>query len=183
MIRTMTALAFAAGLTAAIPAQSHAQTPGTQNTTAEASSLSRSHLSGPRFGFTTFTGAVADQRRAADLETVMSQFGWQFETRIMSQESGNQALLEWLVLVGGVESDEFNLTGLFITGYRLANGLEFGVGPSISYNPDAAKHTSSMVVAGGTTIPFGDLFVPLNIAIAMAEGGPRLTTLIGWVIG
>ena len=145
--------------------------------------ISRSKLSGPRFGFTTFTGAVADQRRGADLETIMSQFGWQFETRLVSQESGNQALLEWLFLVGGVESDEFNLSGSFLTGYRLANGLEFGVGPSFSYNPDAESHTSSMVIAGGTTIPFGELFIPMNIAIAMAKGGPRITTLIGWVIG
>jgi hypothetical protein len=145
--------------------------------------ITRSKLSGPRFGFTTFTGAVADQRRGADLETIMSQFGWQFETRLVSQESGNQALLEWLFLVGGVESDEFNLSGSFLTGYRLANGLEFGVGPSFSYNPDAESHTSSMVIAGGTTIPFGELFIPMNIAIAMAKGGPRITTLIGWVIG
>ena len=145
--------------------------------------LPRQSLSGPRFGFTTFTGETADLRDMADLEPIMSQFGWQFETRLMSQESGNQALLEWLFLVGGVESDEFNLSASFLTGYRLANGLEFGVGPSFSYNPDAEKHTSSMVIAGGTTIPFGDLFIPMNLAIAMAKGGPRLTTLIGWVIG
>jgi hypothetical protein len=179
MIRTTLTFALAAALLAPLGAAAQS------NTDADESNreLVRNKLAGPRFGFTTFTGDVADQRRAADLETIMSQFGWQFETQILSQESGNQALLEWLVLVGGVESDEFNLTGSFLTGYRLANGLEFGVGPSISYNPKSEKHTSSMVVAGGTSIPFGDMFIPLNLAVAMAEGGPRLTTLVGWVIG
>lgn len=145
--------------------------------------LERHRLAGPRFGFTTFTGEVADQRRQADLETIMSQFGWQLETQIVSQASGNQALIEWVFLVGGVESDEFNLSASFLTGYRLANGLEFGVGPSLSYSPKAEAHTSSIVLAGGTTVPLGDIFVPVNLAVAMAEGGPRITTLIGWVIG
>lgn len=179
MKRTMTILALAA--IALLPAPTTAQIDSADE--GSEPRLVRNKLSGPRFGFTAFTGAVADQRRSADLETIMSQFGWQFETQILSQESGNQALLEWLILVGGVESDEFNLSGSFLTGYRLANGLEFGVGPSISYNPDSETHTSSMVVAGGTTVPFGDLFIPLNLAVAIADGGPRFTTLIGWVIG
>jgi hypothetical protein len=178
MTRTTLILALAA--TVFCPISVSAQSNGEAD--APKRELVRNKLSGPRFGFTAFTGEVADQRRAADLETIMSQFGWQFETQIVSQESGNQALLEWLILVGGVESDEFNLTGSFITGYRLANGLEFGVGPSIGYNPDSEKHTSSLIIAGGTTVPFGDIFVPLNLAVAMADGGPRLTTLIGWVI-
>jgi len=166
-------------LLAVFPAPSAAQTDGTPR----GSSLERHRLAGPRFGFTTFTGAVADRRRQADLETIMSQFGWQLETQILSQESGNQALLEWVFLLGGVESDEFNLSASFLTGYRLASGLEFGVGPSLSYSPKAEAHTSSIVVAGGTTIPVGDIYVPVNLAVAMAEGGPRITTLIGWVIG
>lgn len=145
--------------------------------------LERHRLAGPRFGFTTFTGEVADRRRQAELETVMSQFGWQLETRILSLESGNQALIEWVFLMGGVESDEFNLSASFLTGYRLANGLEFGVGPSLSYSPKTETHTSAIVLAGGTTLPLGEIFVPVNLAVAMAEGGPRITTLIGWVIG
>ena len=68
-----------------------------------AKKLPRQHLSGPRFGFTVFTGDVADKRDAAGLAPMMTQFGWQFETRIMSTEGGNQALMEWVVLVGGVE--------------------------------------------------------------------------------
>ena len=35
----------------------------------------RRHLNGPRFGFTVFTGDVADRRGQAALEPIMTQFG------------------------------------------------------------------------------------------------------------
>ena len=94
--------------------------------------LPRRHLSGPRFGFTTFTGDIADKRNSIGKEAIMSQFGWQFETQIVSTTDGNQALMEWVFLVGGVEQDELNLSLSWMAGYRLPNGLEFGVGPNIS---------------------------------------------------
>jgi hypothetical protein len=149
----------------------------------QAKKLPRQRLSGPRFGFTTFTGETADLRDQADLEPIMSQFGWQFETQVVSLESGNQALMEWIFLVGGVEQDELNLSLAWIAGYRLGSGVEFGVGPNFSYNRDSGDTTSSMVVAAGATMPFGDIYVPLNVALAFAKGGPRITTLLGWIVG
>jgi hypothetical protein len=145
--------------------------------------LPRQHLSGPRFGFTTFTGDVARLRNSIGKESIMSQFGWQFETQIVSTRSGNQALMEWVALVGGVEQDELNLSLSWLAGYRLPNGLEFGVGPNVSVQKDGGDPTTSMVIAGGATMPFGELYVPLNLAVAFARGGPRITTLVGWIIG
>jgi hypothetical protein len=145
--------------------------------------LPRQQLSGPRFGFTAFTGETADLRDSAGLEGIMTQFGWQFETQIVSMTSGNQALMEWLVLFGGVEQDEFNVSVAWLAGYRLASGLEFGVGPNVSYNASSGERTTSMQVAGGATLPFGDLYVPINVGVGLAEGGPRITTLLGWVVG
>ncbi len=113
----------------------------------------------------------------------MTQFGWQFETRIMSSESGNQALMEWVVLIGGVEQDELNISVSWLAGYRMENGVEFGVGPNIGFNKDSDKPTTSMIVAGGVTLPFGDLYIPLNMAVSIAEGGPRFTVLMGWIVG
>jgi len=144
--------------------------------------LPRQHLSGPRFGFTTFTGDLAKRRADADMSNIMSQFGWQFETQIMSTNSGATALLEWVFLVGGVEQDELNVGVSWIAGFRTEDGLEFGVGPNIGVNKDGNR-TTSMVVAAGSTLPFGDIYIPINIAAAFAEGGPRITTLIGWIIG
>ncbi len=145
--------------------------------------LPRQHLSGPRFGFTTFTGDVARMRNAMGKEAIMSQFGWQFETQIVSTETGNMALMEWIVLVGGVEQDELNLSVAWLAGYRLPNGLEFGVGPNVSIRKEGGDPTTSMIVAAGVTLPFGEMYVPLNMAVAFAEGGPRITTLIGWIVG
>ena len=150
----------------------------------QARTLPRQHLSGPRFGFTAFTGDVATFRQAAGKQPIMSQFGWQFETQIVSTTTGNQALMEWVVLLGGVEQDEMNLSLSWLAGYRLPNGLEFGVGPNVSVRKEALDDaTTSMVVAMGATLPFGELYVPANLAVAFAEGGPRITTLLGWIIG
>lgn len=144
----------------------------------------RQKLSGPRFGMTAFTGAVADRRRKADLGVFMSQFGWQFENQIVSTDTGNQALLEFLLLFGGFEQDMRNMSLSWLAGYRLPNGFEFGVGPNFGIQLSGeGETTTSMVTALGATMPFGDIYVPANVAVAWAEGGPRITTLIGWIIG
>ena len=145
--------------------------------------LPRQRLSGPRFGFTVFTGETADLRSQLELEPIMSQFGWQFETQVVSLTGGHQALLEWIILLGGLEQNENNASLAWLAGYRLANGLEFGVGPSFSANFSQDVTNSSMVVAGGATLPFGDLYIPMNMAVAFSDGGPRLTTLLGWIVG
>lgn len=145
--------------------------------------LPRQHLAGPRFGATMFTGDVADFRSAQGKSSMMSQFGWQFEKQLVSTATGNQALLELVILLGGVEQDEFNLGFSWLAGYRLANGFEFGVGPHVGIRGSSDDPTTSMIVAGGATVPFGEIYVPLTAAVAFAEGGPRITALMGWIVG
>jgi hypothetical protein len=182
MIRSTIMLALVAIVASGYPTEATGQAEPIPDSM-RARELPRQHLSGPRFGFTTFTGTVADQRRFIGKEPIMSQFGWQFETQVLSTQSGNQALMEWVVLLGGVEQDELNLGLSWLAGYRLPNGLEFGVGPNVSVRKGGDEPTTSMVVAGGATLPFGELYVPINLAVAFAEGGPRITTLVGWIIG
>jgi hypothetical protein len=183
MARWTLFMAVVALTTFAAPIGARAQTTDSIPAAMAAKRLPRQKLSGPRFGFTTFTGDVADMRDQAGRENIMTQFGWQWETQIVSVRGGNQALMEWVLLVGGVEQDEFNISLGWITGYRLANGVEIGVGPNFSTNKDNRRITTSMVVAGGSTLPFGDMYVPVNLAVAMAKGGPRITVLTGWIIG
>ena len=64
-----------------------------------------------------------------------------------------------------------------------AQRIEIGVGPNFSYNKDTKNITTSTVFAGGATIPFGDLYLPINLAVGAARGGPRITVLTGWIIG
>jgi hypothetical protein len=68
-------------------------------------------------------------------------------------------------------------------GYRLPNGIELGVGPNVSVRKEGGDPTTSMVMAGRATLPFGELYAPINLAVAFAQGGPRITALIGWIIG
>ncbi len=143
----------------------------------------RQKLSGPRFGFTAFTGDVAKFRQANDLEPVMTQFGWQWETQVVSTDGGSQALLEWVALAGGLEQSELNASLSFLAGLRFANRVEFGVGPSINFNPDNDRPTQSMIVAAGATVPVGNLYLPINLAVGIVEGGPRFTALMGWIVG
>ncbi len=148
----------------------HAQRPELPEAT-RAKQLPRQHLLGPRFGFTTFTGDIADKRNPIGKEAITSQFGWQFETQIVSLTGGNRARMEWVFLVGG-EQGELNLSLSWMTGYHLPNGVEFGVGPKISITKENSEPTTSMVIAAGTTMLFSDLYDPVNVAVAFAEGGP-----------
>ncbi len=179
MIFTLLFVALALGTDAASAQTQVSSTPEEQR----AREVPRRHLNGPRFGFTVFTGDVADMRDRADLEPIMTQFGWQWETQLLATQEGSQALMEWVLLVGGMEQDEFNVSLGWLAGYRLPNGVEFGVGPNFSYSKDSRETTSSMLFAVGSTLPFGDLYVPINFALSVAKGGPRMTALIGWIVG
>ncbi|MEZ4417560.1 MAG: hypothetical protein R3E10_17530 [Gemmatimonadota bacterium] len=176
-------LACAASATFAGPLYSQQNTRPAVPEDKRAVQLPRQQLAGPRFGFTVFTGDVADQRQEAGYESLMTQFGWQFETQIVSLESANQALMEWIFLVGGLEQNETNLSLAWITGYRVEGGLEFGVGPNFSVNPKHNSSTTSIQVAAGATLPFGEMYVPVNFSVGVARGGPRMTALLGWIVG
>ncbi len=182
MSRMIFTLLFVALVSSINAASAQIQDPATPEARM-AREVPRRHLNGPRFGFTVFTGDVADRRDQADLEPIMTQFGWQWETQLIATPNGSQALMEWVLLVGGMEQDEFNLSLGWLAGYRLENGLEFGVGPNLSYSVDNEETTSSMIFAFGSTLPFGNLYLPINFALSVAKGGPRMTALIGWIVG
>lgn len=179
MTRYTLLIALAVLAFAATPAQGQDGAPQA----ARMSQVERQHLSGPRFGFTVFTGAVADHRIAADREPMITQFGWQWETQVLATAEGGQALMEWVLLAGGLEQSELTLSLAWLAGYRLQNGVEFGVGPNISINKDTNGPTTSMQVAAGAAAPFGELTVPVNLSVGIAEGGPRFTALLGWIVG
>ena len=181
MSRATLIIAAAALLVGGAPlsAQNRPQVPEAQRV----KKLPHQSLNGPRFGFTTFTGDVAERRDQADLEPIMSQFGWQFENQVVSLESGNRALIEGLILLGGLEQGEFNLSFAGLAGFRSETGVEFGAGPNFNFNRDTEEWTTSMQVAAGATLPFGDGYVPVNLSMGLAKGGPRVTALMGWIVG
>lgn len=96
-------------------------------------------LNGPRMG-ASYTLGDAGKRLQAGKEQggynmfpVTSQIGWQQEYQYLS--AGNfQALVEGVVMVGGLESGQFIPSFTFLNGFRGSkNGWEFAFGPTFRF--------------------------------------------------
>jgi len=88
---------------------------------------------------------------------VMSQYGWQWETRF-SDGGEVTGIIEWIALVGGMEKGEFFPSVSSLAGLRSKHGYEFAAGPNLSMGGIA------MVVGAGYNFKFGRLNLPVNIA-------------------
>lgn len=101
----------------------------------------RLRLDGPRLGFVTYTGNLANIMQADksvggfEAFPLMFQFGYQFEKQYLN-EGKIQALFEFLPMITGVDQ------GYFIPGFTLLHGLrsnvngwEFALGPTINLSP------------------------------------------------
>ncbi len=104
---------------------------------------SKLNLSGPRMGFTYFTGETAEYLSAKkevggfDLYPLMFQFGYQFEIQYLNQ--GNfQALVELIPIVTGLDQSTFIPSFTILNGLRnTVNGYEFAFGPMFSMSKQA----------------------------------------------
>lgn len=120
---------------------------------------------GPRVGLTylaagTTRTRIADAFNRADITPVVSQFGWQFETRIFTLENGAAGLVEFVPLIGGLEQGLFLPSANVLLGFRGANGVEFGVGPSVSLAG------FGLVLAAGASFKVGKITFPFNVAFS-----------------
>ena len=132
-------------------------------------------LSGPRFGVTYLTGELA--RRLDDefgAASVITQFGWQFETRLFATDTGLSGVTELVPLVGGLEQGLFLPSLSFLVGLRTASGFEVGLGPNASLGGAA------YVVAAGLTQRYGELNIPLNLSAVLSGEGVRVSFLVGF---
>ena len=134
------------------------------------------HLDGPRLGFTVLTKRVIDKAREnnVSLGPVISQFGWQFETRLFRLANGVSGLVEFVPLVGGLEQGHFLPSVSGLLGVRGPKGLEFGVGPNVTLLGP------SLVLAMGTSIQSNGINFPINIAVAPSSEGARISLLVGF---
>lgn len=128
-------------------------------------------LSGPRIGFT-FIGAgpVADFINTKDIDALdnagffgeegnafLTQYGWQWETRFADGHDIT-GLVEWIVLVGGMEKGLFLPSVSSLVGVRTSSNLEFAFGPNLSLSGIGA------VLAVGYNFKIGEINLPMNIA-------------------
>jgi len=133
-------------------------------------------LAGPRIGLTMVqsgllanilkkdVGFFSDENRESwdgtslgEYGAVMSQYGWQWESRFADGEK-MVGIVEWIALVGGMEKGMFLPSVSSMVGVRTASGVEFAAGPNLSLGGIA------MVIGAGYNFKFGKLNVPVNIA-------------------
>ena len=93
---------------------------------------------------------------------VMSQYGWQWETRF--SDGGNvTGIVEWIALVGGMEKGMFLPSVSSMVGLRNSKGIEFTVGPELSLGGIA------MLIGAGYNFRFGELNVPVSITYVPSQ--------------
>jgi len=117
-----------------------------------------------------------DGDRISSSAPVITQFGWQFETRLFQTGSGLTGVTEVVGLIGGLDRNLLLPSGTFLVGLRTVNGMEIGMGPNLSLGG------TGYAVAVGMNTPIGDVNVPLNVAAVFGKGGPRISLLAGFTL-
>ena len=140
----------------------------------EESAYNDVHLGGPRLGFTVLTGGAVDEARTHDIKPLLTQFGWQFETRVFRLPNGTAGLVEVVPLIGGLEQNKFIPSLNALIGIRGPRGFEFGMGPNLT--PLGA----SIALAVGTTYRTHGVNFPINLAVVPGSGGARISLLFGF---
>ena len=134
------------------------------------------HLDGPRVGFTVLSPGVLDKARESlsDLNPFLTQFGWQFESRLFRMPNGVSGLVELVPLVGGLEQGKFLPSVSGLLGVRGAKGFEFGLGPNVT--PLGAN----LVLALGSSFHSNGINFPVNLAVVPGNGGARVSLMMGF---
>ena len=135
-------------------------------------------LAGPRVGVTYLTPGFMSE----ELETsIITQYGWQWESRFA--DNGNIAgLVEWVVVVGGMEQQMFLPSISSLVGVRTGEGMEYAVGPNLSATG------INMVFTIGKNFKSGDLNFPVNLAFVPngnvwgedEDSGARISIMVGF---
>ncbi len=133
-------------------------------------------LNGPRLGIT----YVGPGDAADILDTVynadpfITQFGWQFENRLFTLENGTSGVIEYILLVGGLDQGLFLPNATVLAGLRTGKGWEFGAGPNLSLaGPGFAFGV-------GYTFKSENIFFPVNMGFVRSKSGYRVSLLVGF---
>ena len=143
----------------------------------------RVKFSGPRVGLTVMSsGTVSDYITNQGKSPVVSQFGWQFETRLFTLENGASGVVEFVPLIGGLEQGLFLPSASCLVGLRGGEKkrIEFALGPNVSITG------VGVVFAIGTSFRVGNIYFPVNLAYLPSvsnkinETGHRFSLMIGF---
>ena len=150
--------------------------------------LKERNLGGPRIGITIIhgRGELVKTLKENQMDRYMSQFGWHFEYQVSPKYTiGPSFVVQFLPLFGGVEYGKFipSLTTAF--GIRFPEGIEFGMGPNLIVSENEKKEikiNSSLVIAGGISLDYGGVSIPLNLAYAISPRGNRASFIFGYAL-
>ena len=134
------------------------------------------HLEGPRVGVTFLSPGIIKRagERDVNLGQFISQFGWQFETRLFRLPNGISGLVEFVPLVGGLDQGYFLPSMSALLGVRGSKGLEFGIGPNVTLVG------VGLVMAVGTSVQSNGINFPINLALAPSKDGVRVSLVVGF---
>lgn len=139
------------------------------------------NLSGPRLGVTYVTnGKLLDELEENDLGPVLSQFGWHLEYQIKPSGAAPSFVIEFIPMIAGVEYGKFIPNASLAMGIRLPNGLEFGMGPTVSAGKDTAY--AALLLAVGKTFNYNGVHLPINLVMATSPDGNRFSFVFGYAI-
>ena len=136
------------------------------------------NMAGPRIGVTLLgAGQTADWLSGQEdaSSQIMTQYGWQWESRFA--DGGDICgLVEWVVLVGGMEKGKFLPSVTSLVGFRNGEGFEMGAGPSLSAGG------IGVVFGLGFTATSGKLNLPINFVFSPKKenSGAAFSILLGF---
>lgn len=117
-------------------------------------------FSGPRIGFTVIgSGEAADKIRKYGKTPFVTQFGWQFETRIFTMKSGMSGLFEFVPLIGGIEQ------GMFLPSFNALFGIRGKKGNEFAFGPNFSLTGAGLALAVGTSFHSENVYFPVNFAV------------------
>ncbi len=180
---TWSAVLATAMMVAIGAAAAQAQGPDSAAAGRRSDRLIQSNWSGPRMGLMIAPGddAISRRLRSHGLGGVVSEFGWHFEHRVSPYDGGPQLVTEFVPLLGGVEYGKMVPTFTAAMGMRFRSGYEFGMGPSLTLAGVNGSSTG-LVIAVGKSLDYGQVCLPLNLAVSTNPKGTMVTLIVGYAI-
>jgi hypothetical protein len=131
--------------------------------------------SGPRAGVAYLIGgSVTEERAGKTISPLMSLFGWQIEHAFYAGDNLPMPVTELVLLVGGLEQNRPLPSASWLFGVRVPNGVEVGVGPTIT------GAGTQVALAGGITHQRGEINVPVNLAVVPGRRGASISITGGF---
>jgi hypothetical protein len=131
--------------------------------------------SGPRVGVAALIGgSVTAENIGHPISPITSLFGWQTEHQFSPGPGMPTPITELVGLVGGMEQGVFLPSLSWLIGVRQPNGWEAAVGPTLT------GAGLQIAFAAGMTHSFGQLNVPVNLAVAPGRRGASISLTTGF---